>query len=66
MKTYKLNGLEYYIVAFSKQDAISIFWLHKIGVTENNLVEIDTPPNRVAIGRIFKSLDGLKSYEVEI
>jgi hypothetical protein len=35
MKTYKLNGLEYYTCASNKKDACEIFWLYKIGVTHN-------------------------------
>ena len=65
MKVYKLNGLDYYTVAFSKADAAAIFWLASIGVTENDLVELSIEPNRDAVGKVFKSLDELKSFEIE-
>lgn len=65
MKTYKLKGLDYYTVAFSKEDAVGIFWLDSIGVTENDLIETDIKPNREAIGKVFKSLDELQSFEAE-
>lgn len=65
MKVYKLNGLDYCTVAFSKSDAIAFFWLASIGVTENNLVEVNIEPNRDAVGKVFKTLDELKSFEIE-
>lgn len=64
MKTYKLEGLEYYTVAFSKEEAVSIFWLHSIGITEKNLIETNIKPNRDAIGKVFKSLDELQNFEL--
>lgn len=65
MKTYKLNGLEIYTVAFSKEDAVSVFLANKIGVTINNVIETDIEPNRDAVGKVFKSLEELTFFEVE-
>lgn len=65
MKTYKLKELEIYTIAFSKRDAMCVFIVHKIGVTEENIMETDIPPNRDAIGKVFQSLKELTSYEVE-
>lgn len=65
MKTYQLNGLEIYVVAFSKQDAVSVFWANKIGVTQDDVIETDIEPNRDAIGKVFRSLDELINYEVD-
>jgi hypothetical protein len=56
MKTYKLNGLEYYTCASNKKDACEIFWLYKIGVTHNDILETDITPNKDAVGKVFKSL----------
>lgn len=66
MKTYKLDGLEYYTVAFSKKDAVFRFLMNKIGVTENNLIEVNIEPNRDGLGRIFKNLNDLITFNVEI
>lgn len=65
MKTYKLNGLEIYTVAFNKKDAVLTFLANKIGVTEENVTETDVQPNRDAIGKVFRSLEELTNYEVE-
>jgi len=65
MKTYKLNGLEIYIVAFNKKDAVLVFLANKIGVTEENVTKTNIQPNRDAIGKVFKSLEELTNYEVE-
>jgi hypothetical protein len=65
MKTYKLNGLEYYTVAFSVTDAVGTFWKNGIGVTEKNITETDIDPNRDAVGKVFKSLDELLNFEIE-
>lgn len=65
MKTYKLNGLEYYICAFSKSDVVAVCWLNHVGVTELNVVETDIPVNRDAIGKLFKSLGEYQNFEVE-
>ena len=66
MKTYKLNGLEIYTVAFNKTDAMLVFLANKIGVTEANITETDIEPNRDAIGSVFRSLEALQNYEVEL
>ena len=65
MKTYKLNGLEIYTVAFNKKDAVLVFLANKIGVTEENVTKTNIQPNRDAIGKVFKSLEELTNYEVE-
>lgn len=65
MKTYKLNELEIYTVAFSKKDAVLVFLANKIGVTEENVIETDIQSNRDAIGKVFRSLEELTDYEVE-
>ena len=65
MKTYKLNGLEYYTCAFSKNDACLTFLANKIGVTVDNIIETDITPNRDAIGKVFKSLEEYNSFEIE-
>jgi hypothetical protein len=65
MKTYKLNGLEIYTVAFSKKDATLVFIANKMGITEENITETDIEPNRDAIGKVFRSLKELTNYEVQ-
>lgn len=65
MKTYKLEGLEKYTVAFSKEDAVFVFLANKIGVTVDNIIELDTQPNRDAIGKVFISLTDLQDFEIE-
>ena len=65
MKTYKLDGLEYYTVAFSKVDACIIFIANRIGVTPEDIIETDIEPNRDAVGRVFKSLEDLQNFEIE-
>lgn len=65
MKTYKLNGLEIYTVAFNLKDALLVFLANKIGVTESNIIETDIEPNRDAIGTVFRSLEELTSFEIE-
>ena len=65
MTTYKLDGLEFYTVAFSKSDAVIIFLVNKIGVTEKNVLETEIEPNRDAVGKVFRSLQELNEYEVE-
>lgn len=59
MKVYKLKGIDYYTVAFSKEDAIVIFYLNKIGVTVENIEETNLTPDRNKIGKFFKSLEDL-------
>jgi hypothetical protein len=65
MKTYKLNGLEYYLCAFDVKDAILVLWDNGIAVTKNNIIETDINPNRDAIGKVFKSLEEYESFEIE-
>ena len=65
MKTYKLIGLEKYVVAFNESDAKITFWLNKIGVLETNIEEVNAVGNRDALGKVFNSLSDLESYEVE-
>lgn len=65
MKTYKLKELEIYTVAFDKQDAVIVFLVNKIGVTEEDVIETDIEPNRDAVGKVFRSLEELTDYEVE-
>ena len=65
MKTFKLNGLEYYTCAFSKEDAALVFLVNKIGVTPRDIQETDILPNRDAIGKVFKSLEDYNFYEIE-
>lgn len=64
MKIYKLKELDYFTVAFSKTDAVFVFLSNKIGVTEENIEELEFPPNRDAIGNIFVSLQDLNDYEI--
>ena len=63
MKTYKLNGLEIYTVAFSKKDAVLVFLANKMGVTEENVTETDIQPNRDAIGKVFRSLEEYNNFK---
>lgn len=65
MKVYKLKGLEKYTVAFSKSDAVLMFLLHKIGVTESNIMETDLEPNKEAIGKVFDSSEELNNFYIE-
>lgn len=65
MKTYKLNNLEIYTVAFNKEDAVLVFLTNRIGVTVENVVKTDIEPNRDAIGKVFRNLEELISFEVE-
>lgn len=64
MKTYQLNGLDIYTVAFNKKDAVMVFLANKIGVTEQNITETDITPNRNAIGKVFRSLKELNNHEL--
>lgn len=64
MKVYQLNGIEYYCVAFSKGDALILFWANKIGVTLENIVETDIEPDRDAIGKVFRSKEELESFSM--
>jgi len=64
MKTYKLNGLEYYTCAFTKEEAVLIFISNKIGITTYNIHETDIKPNRDAIERVFKSLEDYINFKV--
>lgn len=66
MKTYKLKGIEKYTVAFDISDAKIVFWINKIGVLETDIEEIDTQPNRDAIGKVFDSIDALQDYYIEL
>lgn len=65
MKVYKLNGLEKYTVAFSKEDAVFIFILSGMGITVKNVIETDIKPNRDAVGSVFDSVKDLQEYFVE-
>jgi hypothetical protein len=71
MKTYKLNGLEYYTCASNKKDACEVFWayevfwVNKIGITHDDILETDITPNRDAVGKVFKSLEKYNSFEIE-
>lgn len=65
MKTFKLNGVEIYTVAFNKSDAVLVFMINKIGVTEANIIETDIEPNRDALGKVFRNLEELINYEVD-
>lgn len=65
MKTYKLKGLEYYMSAFSIEDAVILFLANNIGVTAANIEETDIEPNRDAIGRVFMSLEEYQNFEFE-
>lgn len=62
MKVYKLKELEYYTVAFSKGEAVTLFWKNNIGVTVDNIEETDITPNREAIGSVFKNLESMQEH----
>lgn len=64
MKTYKLIGLDFYTAAFSKVDAALVFLANKIGVLPSNIEETDIEPNRDAVGRVFRSLEDYKNFEI--
>jgi len=66
MKTFKLIGLEYYLCCFSKKEAVSVFWINKIGVCEENIEETNIEPNRDAVGIVFKSLNDYINYTTEL
>lgn len=65
MKTYKLNGIEYYTVAFNKKDAMCTYLLNSIGVTTDDIIETDIEPNRDAIGKVFTSLEELNDFTLD-
>ena len=63
MKTYKLNGLDIYTVAFNKTDATVVFLINRIGVTEKNIIETDIAPNEEAVGKVFRSLEEYNNFK---
>lgn len=66
MKTFKLKGIDYYLCCFNIKEAVSIFWINKIGVREENIELTDIEPNRDAIGIVFKNLSDYLNYTTEL
>lgn len=64
MKTYKLNGLDIYIVnVFSIEDAVAIAWLYKIGVTKDNLTLTDYKiESDMGVAFVCRSYEELKEF----
>lgn len=64
MKTYKLNGMDIYIVnVFSKKEAVAIALINKIGLTEENLTAIDYEVDRdFGMGILCRSYEELKNF----
>ena len=63
MKTYKLNGLDIYTVAFNRTDATVIFLINRIGVVPENIIETDITPKEEAIGKVFRSLEEYNNFK---
>jgi len=56
MKTYKLKGLDIYIAnVFSKEDAVIVCLINKIGITVNDLVETDYKVDRNIVAELIRS-----------
>ena len=56
MKTYKLKGLDIYVAnTFSKEDAVVVFLINKIGITVNDLVETDYKVDRDIVSELIRS-----------
>ena len=64
MKTYKLKGIDIYIVnVFSIEEAVKICWLNKIGVISENLELCDFKVDREAgYGNVYRSYKELKEF----
>jgi hypothetical protein len=62
MKVYQLKGLEIYVVAFSKADAMMLCLYDRIGVTTDDIMETDIIVDREAIGQVFRSYESLSKY----
>ena len=56
MKTYKLKGLDIYVAnTFSKEDAVVVCLINKIGITVNDLVETDYKVDRYIVAELIRS-----------
>ena len=56
MKTYKLKGLDIYVAnTFSKEDAVVVCLINKIGITVNDLVETDYKVDRDIVAELIRS-----------
>lgn len=55
MKVYRLKGIECYVVAFNKVDAVIWFSTAGISVTENDIMETVFIANRDELGKVFKN-----------
>ena len=64
MQTYKLKGIDIYIVnVFSIEEAVFIAWKNKIGVVEENLELCSFEVDREAgYGEVFRSYEELKKF----
>ncbi len=62
MKVFKLKGLDFYVAAFSVEDAILLCLLNKIGITENDITEVSIDVDREAIGQVFRNYEELSPY----
>lgn len=65
MKIFKLTGLDYYVIAANKQQAVSICWLHKIGITSKNIEETSILTKQTE-AKLFRSFSELNEAEDEI
>ena len=45
LKHYRLNGLNYYVAAASKETAVVVCLKNRWGVTENDLIEVERIPD---------------------
>ena len=62
MKVFKLDGVDIYVVAFSRKEAVILCLLERIGIIEENLIETTITVDREAIGQVFRSYEELSSY----
>lgn len=62
MKTFKLEGLEYYTCATTKTEAQLVFFSNKMAVAEKKIEETSIKHNPDAVGQVFKSLEEYENF----
>ena len=61
---FNIKGTTYYVVAFNKNDAVAVCLINKIGIVRDNLIEVDIQVDDEAMGKVFRSYEGLLKHEV--
>lgn len=61
-KIFKTKGLEYYVYAYNKEDAVSILLLNRIGVTKKDVEEVQSVSNNYV--KVFNKPIDLKDVEL--